>query len=118
MSASDSINAHVNKVMSMGNLLKELGQPVPENMLMTKIVCNLFLSYNNILVAWTNVPTPKQAIANLKIRLLQMENLMALQGGENTYNSTFFICSSKTPSKINKQSHEKDHKVGQLYRLL
>lgn len=82
MSASDSINAHVNKVMSMGNLLKELGQPVPENMLMTKIVCNLFLSYNNILVAWTNVPTPKQAIANLKIRLLQMENLMALQGGK------------------------------------
>lgn len=108
MSASDSIITHVNKVMSMGNLLKDLGQPVPENMLMTKIVCNLPLSYNSILATWTNVPAPKQTIANMNIRLLQMENLMALQDGENKCDSTFFTRSNKTPSKKKKQSHEKD----------
>ena len=108
MSADDSINAHVNKVMSMGNLLKDLGQPVPEDMLITKIVCSLPPSYNSILAAWTNVPTLEQTVANLKIRLLQMENLMALQGGENTGDSTFFTRSSKTPLKNKKSSHEKD----------
>lgn len=78
MSASDSINAPINKVMSMGNLLKDLGQPVHEDMLITKIVYSLPPSYNNILGTWTNISTLEQIVANLKTRLLQMENLMAL----------------------------------------
>ena len=70
MSAGDSINAHVNKVMSMGNLLKDLGQLVPEDMLITKIVCSLPPSYNSVLATWTNVLAREQIFANLKIRLL------------------------------------------------
>ena len=38
MSIGDSINTRINKVMSVGNLLKDLGQPVPEEMLIGKIV--------------------------------------------------------------------------------
>lgn len=59
MNTCDLLNAHVNKVTSMGNLLEGLGQPVLEDMLITKIVCSLPLSCNNILAAWTNVRAPR-----------------------------------------------------------
>ena len=107
MSTGDSLNAHVNKVMSMGNLLKDLGQPVPEEMLLTKIICSLPSSYNSIIAAWTNVPAQEQTVANLKIWLLQMENLMTLQGKEITGNLAFFTRSSRMLSKNKKQSNEK-----------
>ena len=51
MSIGDSINTHVNKVISMGNLLKDLGKPVDEDMLITKIICSLPPSYNSIVTA-------------------------------------------------------------------
>ena len=44
MNISNSINTHVNKVMSMENILKNLGQPLPEYMLITKIICSIPLS--------------------------------------------------------------------------
>ena len=49
MCAGDSINTHINKVLSMGNLLKDLGQLIAEEMLVTKIVCSLPPSYNSII---------------------------------------------------------------------
>lgn len=33
-----TINTHVNKVVSMGNLLKDLGQPIPQELLIIKIL--------------------------------------------------------------------------------
>jgi hypothetical protein len=58
MTVGDSINAHINKVMSIENILKDLSQPISKesDMLITKIVCSLPLSHNNIITAWTNVP--------------------------------------------------------------
>ena len=56
MSIGDSINTHVNKVISMGDLLKDLGKLVPEDMLITKIICSLPPNYNSIVTAWSNVP--------------------------------------------------------------
>ena len=83
----------------MGILLKDLGQPVPEEMLLTKIICSLPSSYNSIITVWTNVPAQEQTVPNLKIRLLQMENLMTLQGGEIAGDSAFFTRSSRTSTK-------------------
>lgn len=71
MIAGDSTNAHLNKVMSMENLLKDLGQPLHEDMLITKIVCNMPQSCNIILAAWINISTLEQTVANLKIKRLQ-----------------------------------------------
>ena len=55
MDMTYTINTHVNKVISMGNLLKDLGQSIPQHIFITKIVCNLPPSYNSILVAWANI---------------------------------------------------------------
>lgn len=55
MTTRDSINNHVNKVQSTANMLKDLGKPLIEDMLITKIMCSLHVSYNNIVTAWANI---------------------------------------------------------------
>lgn len=107
MQAGDSINTHVNKVLSMANLLKDMGQPVQEDVLLTKIICSLPASYNDVVAAWTNVPPKEQTVANLKVRLLQMENIMTLQNAATDGDSAFFTRSSKITSKHKKQGGEK-----------
>lgn len=108
MSLGDSITTHVNKVVSMGNLLKDLGQPVQEDMVIAKMIFSLPPSYNNIIAIWTNVPALEQTIANLKIRL-QMENPLNLQAGDNQVGgSVFFMRSSKPSSKSKKSRCGKD----------
>lgn len=107
MNKGDSINTHVNKLISMGNFLKDLGQPVGEELLLTKIICSLPPSYNTCVAAWANVPVQEQTVASLKIRLLQMENILAFQGGEAVGDSALFTRSSKVTSKHKKQGHEK-----------
>ena len=115
MRAGDSINTHIYKVLSMGNLLKDLGHPVHEEMLITKIMCSLPPCYNNIVTAWNNVPALEQTVANLKVRLLQLENILSLQGGESSGDSAFFTRSSKPTSKHrdkvkfpNQKKHQSD----------
>jgi hypothetical protein len=89
MSAGDSINTHVNKVLSMGNLLKELGHPVHEEMLITKIMCSLPPCYNSIVTAWANVPAPEQTVANLKVRLLQSGEHTVIAGRREFWRFSF-----------------------------
>ena len=108
MNPGDSINTHVNKVISMGNLLKDLGKPIDDEMLVTKIICSLPSSYNSIVTAWTNVPTEQQTVANLKVRLLQLEHLLALQGGEPAGDAAFFTRSNKISSQNKKSNHEQN----------
>ena len=108
MSPGDSINTHVNKGLSMGNLLKDLGQPVPKEMLITKIICSLPPPYNSIVAAWTNVHVADQNVASLKVRLLQMENLLALQGGNTSGDSAFFTRSNKMTLHHKQSQHEQN----------
>ena len=110
MSIGDSINVHVNKVISLGNLLKDLGKEVDDDMLITKIICSLPPSYNSIVTAWANVPDDEQTVANLKVRLLQLENLMALQGGELPGDTTFFTRSNKSSSSQNRKNNYEQNK--------
>ena len=106
ISVGDTINTHVNKVINISNLLKDLGKPIPEDMIITKLICSLPPSYNSIITAWTNVPVEEQTVANLKVRLLQLEHLLALQGGELAGNSAFFTRSNKMSSSNKKHNHE------------
>ena len=108
MSVGDTINTHVNKVVSMGNLLKDLGKPVDEDMLVTKIICSLPPIYNSIVTAWSNVPIEQQTVGNLKARLLQLEHLLAMQGGDLAGDSAFFTRSNKVYSQNRKPNQEQN----------
>ena len=107
MAMGDDINTHITKILSIGSLLKDLGKPIDDDMVITKIMCNLPASYNNIVTAWANVPEDQQTIQNLKVRLLQLEHLLTKHSGESSGDSAFFTRSSKTPSHNTKNhTHE------------
>lgn len=84
MAKGDSINTHINKIMSIGNLLKDLGKPLSDDLILSKMLGSLPPSYNGIRTAWINVPESEQTVANLKVRLLQMEHILATQAGEDS----------------------------------
>lgn len=105
MHAGDSINTHVNKIMSMGNLLKEMGEPFTEKMLITKIICSLPVNYNSIIAAWANVDAQDQTVAKLKVRLLQMESVLALQSAESSGDAAFFTRSNNGRPSNTRSSH-------------
>ena len=107
MTMGDDINTHITKILSIGSLLRDLGKPLGDDMIITKIMCSLPASYNNIVTTWANVHEEQQTISNLKVRLLQLEHLLTKQSGESSGDSTFFIRSSKASShNTKKHSHE------------
>ena len=109
MTTGDDISTHITKIPSIGSLLKDLGKPLTEDMIITKIMCSLPASYNNIVTAWANVLEEQQTIPNLKVRLLQLEHLLTKQSGESSGDSAFFTRSSKKSShNTKKHSHEND----------
>jgi hypothetical protein len=64
------MTTHINKVVSLANLLKDMGRPVIDETIITKIVCSLPESYNHVVAAWINVPAAEQTVENLNICLL------------------------------------------------
>lgn len=111
MTIGDDINTHINKILSIANLLKDLGKPLDEDMIITKIMCSLPASYNSIVTAWANVPEEHQTIANLKVRLLQLEHLLTKQNGEPAGDSAFFARSSKASLHNNKKHTHENAKI-------
>ena len=109
MSPGDTINSHINKVLSLAGLLKELGHPPTEDAMITKIMCTLPASYKyHIVTGWNNVPADEQTVANLKARCLQLENLMKQQDDESASDSALFTRSSKTSAKCKKHTSEQN----------
>jgi hypothetical protein len=107
MSPGDTINSHINKVLSLAGILKELGHPPTEDAMITKIMCTLPASYKyHIVTGWNNVPADEQTVANLQARCLQLENLMKLQDDEPASDSAFFTRSGKTSAKGKKHTSE------------
>ena len=106
MNVGDSINTHINKIQTIANCLKDLGKPVEEDSIITKIICSLPPAYNSIVTAWANLPVEQQTVVNLKARLLQLENLLALQGSGTSGDSAFFTRSSKMSSQHKPHQNE------------
>jgi hypothetical protein len=49
----------------MSHALKDIGKPITNEMIITKIICSLPPSYNNIVEAWDNLPRISQTIRGL-----------------------------------------------------
>lgn len=121
----DNINTHVNKVLALANLLKDLGKPVAEDMIISKIFSSLPPSYNSIIAAWTNLADRDRTVQNLKTRLLQMENILSLQNGnvESLTDKAFFSrtnrhsSSSTSNTSKNHRQEQKDRNKEHLRHL-
>jgi hypothetical protein len=116
MKKGDNMNAHIDKLNEMAQVLRDVGEPISERVVMNKIVSSLPPSYNNVGSAWANVETDKQNMDNLSARLLRHELVLKMQGMDITTKDTAFFTrnsryqgSSSSSNKFSKaQQREKD----------
>jgi hypothetical protein len=84
MSASDDISSYIQNINEMAMVLVDLGSPISETVILSKIICSLLPSYNNIVAAWSNVPEEQQNVDYLEEKLLRHEGLMHTQGDKDS----------------------------------
>ncbi|XP_031333816.1 uncharacterized protein LOC116163825 [Photinus pyralis] len=75
----ESMSVHVAKLQEISNELKQLGQEVPEQMLMTKLLMSLPQEYKYFVSAWESVAEDNQKLDELIARLLMEEDRMKNQ---------------------------------------
>lgn len=99
-------------MLALGNLLKDLGKPVAEDMLISKIFSSLPPNYNGIIAAWTNLADADRTVKNLKTRLLQMENIISLQNRnvESVMDKAFFSRTNRNSSSSTSKYQRPEHK--------
>ncbi|UYV61249.1 hypothetical protein LAZ67_1004106 [Cordylochernes scorpioides] len=75
MNPNDSIATHISKVETLAQQMKDLGEPISDVALITKIICSLPDKYKNFITAWDSVSSEEKTLENLTARLLKEESL-------------------------------------------
>lgn len=87
---------HLAVIENMARSIRDLGEPIPDSMLITKMLITLPSSYNHFHSAWESTIDENKTLQNLTNRLMMEEVRMKLQesprnynqnGGERSYNS-------------------------------
>jgi hypothetical protein len=53
--------------------MKDLYKALDDTAIMTKIICNLLIEYDNLMTTWDNVPKDQWKLDNLTLQLLKEE---------------------------------------------
>ena len=75
--ASSNMKTHIAKIQTIAHHLGEVGRPVEERELITKVVCTLPEPYRSFVSSWRHVPADKQTMTTLTSLLLQEEREIA-----------------------------------------
>ncbi|UYV63270.1 K02A2.6-like, partial [Cordylochernes scorpioides] len=75
MNPNDNIASHIFKVETQAQQMKDLGEPISDVALITKIICSLPDKYKNFVTAWDSVSSEENTLENLTARLLKEESL-------------------------------------------
>lgn len=104
MDENDNIASHISKLEDLAQQLKDLGEPIPKSMLMTKILMTLPSSFSHFHVAWESTATSERTLENLTSRLMVEEARLA--AFEEQLNSTAFAARSQSKRTNYKSSHQ------------
>ena len=102
---SDDIATHISKVEGIAERLKQLGEPVPDSMVMTKILNTLPSEFNHFASAWESTPKAERTRENLTARLLTEEIRM-----KSVNESSTVALSAKTKPGNMKAKFHKSHR--------
>ncbi|UYV60408.1 hypothetical protein LAZ67_1001058 [Cordylochernes scorpioides] len=75
MNPNDNIASHISKVETQAQQMKDLGEPISDVALITKIICSFPDKYKNFITAWDSVSSEEKTLENLAARLLKEESL-------------------------------------------
>jgi hypothetical protein len=66
---------HISTIEALARQLNEIGSPISEGLIVTKILMTLPSSYRSFLSAWNNCDESKKTLKMLEVRLLAEENM-------------------------------------------
>lgn len=99
MEATDDMSTHISKVTNLGMRLKQSGEPVTDNMVMTKILMTLPDMYNHFYSAWDSIPAVDKTINNLTSRLLIEESRLQQRNLSVMENQKSIALTANNPKK-------------------
>ena len=83
MDPKDSVIQHVAKVQNMARQLLDLGENLPENQIMAKILASLPSKFHVFRSSWLSVDPKRQTVDYLEKRLIDEEAILNLQDAES-----------------------------------
>jgi hypothetical protein len=86
------IMSHITEIETMASRLSDVGAPMSDIQIMTKIICTLPPSYRNFATVWDSVPVNERTIPLLTARLLKEESsaLRWSRGQPDAADTAFF----------------------------
>lgn len=75
MDEDASMASHLSTIETMAQQLRDLGAPMVESAVVTKIICSLSSKYRHFRSAWDSVSVQDQTLLNLSSRLMKEESM-------------------------------------------
>jgi len=76
MSKTDDVATYLSKIEMQAQQLRDLGEQISENTIITKILYGLPEEHKNFITAWDSVARNERTIENLTLRLLKEESIL------------------------------------------
>lgn len=99
----NDVMSHITAVETLATRLSDLGAPMDDHQVITKIICTLPPSFRHAISAWDNVPDADKTIALLTTRLLKEETMNKIYGGQEDSDSAFFARRDGSQRRGNKR---------------
>jgi hypothetical protein len=103
---SDDIATHISKVENIAERLRQLGEPIPDSMVMTKILNTLPSPFSHFASAWDSTLKAERTRDNLTARLLTEELRLKPSSSSSADESSCVALSTKASWKPWKQQSE------------
>ena len=114
----DDMTVHIQKLSSIADKLKELGQPLDNMQLVTKALATIPEKFRIVRSVWANVPLNERTIDNLLQRLRLEENVVKSYENSDTTDHTAFSAHhhNRTKGGHNPRKHGNSHTVRGTYQ--
>ena len=124
LGADESIAAFVSSLKQLAKQLTDLGQPISDQQLISKIKCGLPSTYDPLLLAWDSVPVAEQTLLSFQARLVKFQHKLRGRAvlPDSPLEQVFFAQGSlpavSTPSSTRtvEQKHERAERLARQKR--
>ena len=119
LGADESIAAFVSSLQKLAKQLTDLGQPISDQQLISKIKCGLPSAYDPLLLAWDSVPVAEQTLLSFQARLVKFQHKLRDRAvlPESPLEQVFFAKGSLPVSSKPSSTHTVEQKHKRAERL-
>ncbi|KZS04595.1 Uncharacterized protein APZ42_032417 [Daphnia magna] len=105
----DDVMSHITAIETFARQLEDLGSPLTEAQIITKITCTLPPSFRPLLSSWENLEANKKTLKLLTARLIKEESMNKVYGDSSSSDTAFFAKQSvfKPKTDTSKMSNKK-----------